>query len=190
MKTSTLKIILLLLATVILAACKPSYFIAGDFAAKTQKHKKVAVIPVEMIFTGTKPKKLSEAQIDSIEVEESKMFQISLFNNFLKYSNTRKGTVNIEFQSFDKTNKVLEDNGIKIRDAWSADPTTLAKILDVDAVVKTRVVKQRYMSDLASYGIQTAANLLSSTQLGGIGGLYPIRQVTHNGKTNDIDAQC
>ena len=80
-----MKKLLPLAITVLIAlcwqACKPSYYTASDFSVKTKKHKIVAVLPVEMIFTGNKPKKVTEAQLDSLEIEESKMFQISLFNN-------------------------------------------------------------------------------------------------------------
>lgn len=186
MKTRILQIILpaLLIA---FYGCKPSYYIANDFNSKTRSHKRVAVIPVEMEFTGQKPKKLTDAQIDSLELVESKMFQESLFNNLLKYSTTNKGTVKVEFVDYSRTNKMLEDSGIKIRDAWAEDPSKLARLLNVDAVVKTKIVKQRNMSDLASLGIQTAGKFINAALGGGAG---PMMQATKNGRTNDIDAQC
>lgn len=168
-------------------SCRPSYYVARDFDSKTTTHKKVAVIPVEMSMTGQKPKKLTEAQIDSIENYESLQFQASLFNNLLKYSNTKKGIVSVEFQSYERTNKILEEHGMKLRDAWTADPVTLCKVLGVDAIVKMRVVKQRYMSDLASYGVQMAGNVLG--QLGGPAG-WTLASATRNGRTNDINAEC
>src|SRR5687768_3375549 len=79
-------ITVLLLAT--LSGCKP-YYIATDFSSRTAQHKVVAVLPFEMVFTGTKPEKLSEADIREIEEAESKAFMISYYNKVL--ASTRSG---------------------------------------------------------------------------------------------------
>ena len=188
MQRKKLKYFIAVGLSILIFSCTPSYFIVKDFNLKTQDHKRVAVIPVEMVFTGAKPAKVTEAQIDSIEVSESKQFQNSLFNNLLLYSNSKRGTVSVEFQSYEKTNKTLQELGISVRDAWSKSPEMLCKVLGVDAVVKTRIVKQRYMSDLASFGLQTAGRILNGVVGGGMA--YPLMRATNGGRTNDIDAQC
>ncbi len=58
----------------------------------------------------------------------------------------------------------------------------MANLLGVDAVVRLRIQKQRYMSDIASYGISAGKHLI--TNIGGI----PI-PAAHN-KTNDIITSC
>jgi hypothetical protein len=55
----------------------------------------------------------------------------------------------------------------------------------VDAVVRMRIRKQRYMSDLASYGIVAAQDILYRT---GVTSRLPVPAV--NNKTNDIITSC
>ena len=65
------------------------------------------------------------------------------------------------------------------------NPKELAKILNVDAVVKMQITKQRYMSDYASYGVGMAERILWNT---GVGGRIPLPN--NAAKTNDIYVSC
>lgn len=182
-------IITAVVLTLIAVACGgPHYFLAHDFSQRTVNHKTVAVMPVEMIMTGTKPKKLTEEDIKKIEEGESLAFQMSLYNSLLRNANLRKqGVVTVSFQPYEKTRDILKNANVGVRDSWSLDPQKLCTMLGVDAVVKTRVQKQRYMSDLASYGINLGVNVLDA--LGGIGAGVMLPGIAA-GKTSDIDAQC
>lgn len=170
-----------------LFSCRTSYFIVPDFAKKTKNHKTVAILPVEIIFTGKTPKKLTQQDIQKIEEGESKAFQISLYNNLLKNFKTTKGAITISFQPTEKTNSLLQENGIDIRNSWNTDVQKLCKILNVDAVVRTSVQKTRYMSDLASYGIELGTEIIDNL-LWEVGAEFlPIYGTS---KTFDINAQC
>ena len=59
------------------------------------------------------------------------------------------------------TNKILEDHGIDIRQSWQESPKYLAELLVVDAVVRSNVIKERYLSDLESIGVDIVATVLN-----------------------------
>jgi len=99
----------------------------------------IAVLPAEMVFTGTLPKNLSPEDIAFIEETESRTFQNSLYNSILRHANGRKYYTSINVQDIGTTIKLLEENKITIRDSWKQDDRQLAKILGVDAVVRMRI---------------------------------------------------
>lgn len=178
-------IVILLGFFTILAACAHKNYTAANFEEKTVDHKTVAIVPAEMIFTGNKPKNLSEEDIAQLEEKESRDFQYALYNSILRHANTRKYITTVNFQDVSTTLKKMEDNKVDIRESWKMDDKELAKTLGVDAVIKMRIQKQRYMSDMASYGVDAARRVIQST---GIGSKIPI---PHNAsKTNDIYASC
>lgn len=181
------KITVTLLVLFAVACAGPKYFTAPDFAQKAANHKLVAVLPFQMIMTGKKPEKLTDDDIAKIEEGESRAFQMSLYNNILRNHTTKKGTITIEIQPYEKTNQLFKEKGIDLRKSWEADPQELCKILGVDAVVKTRVQKTRYMSDLAAYGIDLGYAILSGISWEAT---VLVGAIVGPPKTNDIDAQC
>ncbi len=175
-----------LLVLVAFASCSsPKYYTSSSFAQQTRHHKIIAVLPAEMIFTGTQPKNLTPEAIAAIEETESRSFQHSLYNSILRHANTRKYFTSVAVQDLGTTEKLLEENGISIRGSWKEDDKKLAKILGVDAVVRMRIQKKRYMSDLASMGIDMGRQILYQT---GVSGRLPLPYVSN--KTNDIHASC
>ncbi len=173
------------LSVFIILSCSHKYYTSSFFDQQTAKHKIVAVLPAEMIFTGKQPENLAPEDIARIEESESKNFQQSLYNSILRYANSKKYFTRINLQDIVMTQKLLEDNNISPRAAWKKDDKELASILGVDAVVRMRIQKQRYMSDLASYGISWGRQVVYST---GLGSKIPIPYVPN--KTNDIYASC
>jgi hypothetical protein len=147
-------------------------------------HKLIAVLPAEMIFTGVQPKDLTPEDITKIEENESRIFQSYLVNSILRYANTNRYYMAVGVQDISTTQKLLEDNGITIRNSWREDDKKLAKILGVDAVVRMRIQKKRYMSDLASFGVSYGQQVLY--QIGNVGKYIPYVP----NKTNDIYASC
>lgn len=169
----------------ILGSCSRKSYTAANFEEKTMDHKKVAIIPAEMIFTGNIPKNLTKEDIEKVEEEESRQFQYALYNSILRHANTRRYITTINFQDVNTTLQRLEDSAIGIRESWKMDDKKLASTLGVDAVIKMRIRKQRYMSDYASYGIDAARRIIGST---GIGSKIPLPY--NASKTNDIYASC
>src|SRR6476469_4502823 len=160
------------------------YYTSSSFDQQTARHKLIAVLPAEMIFTGTLPKNLSPEDIAFIEETESRTFQNSLYNSILRHANGRKYYTSINVQDIGTTLKLLEENKITIRDSWKQDDRQLAKVLGVDAVVRMRIQKKRYMSDLASFGVGYGQQVLY--QISSVGKYIPYVP----NKTNDIYASC
>jgi hypothetical protein len=177
--------VILLAVFTIMPACSRKYYTASNFGEQTMDHKLVAVLPAEMVFTGTKPKDMTEEDIARIEEFESLAFQQSLYNNILRYANTRKYITTVNFQDINTTQKILEGKNITARDSWKMTDTELAQHLGVDAVVRMKIRKQRYMSDLASYGIGVATQVIFNT---GLGSKFPLPYPSN--KTNDIITSC
>ncbi len=147
---------LFLLTTVLLlslSSCSKDYFLSKGFKQETKVHQMVAIAPVEMIFTGVPLGQIEPEDIQTLEEGESKAFQISLFNQIQFSRSDRKKPINIEFLTVDQTNDRLAAKGISIRDSWALSGEELAKVLEVDAVVKTKVYKTRYLTDMASMGV-------------------------------------
>ncbi|HYC30450.1 MAG TPA: hypothetical protein VEB42_16560 [Chitinophagaceae bacterium] len=169
---------------VLSSSCAHKRYTSSYFEQQTARHRMIAVLPAEMIFTGTKPKNVSEEDLARIEEVESKIFQASLQNGILRHANTRRYETWVGVQDISTTLRLLEENNISIRDSWKEDDRKLAQLLGVDAVVRMRVQKKRYMSDLASLGISVGRQVLSQIGNGG----FPLPYVSN--KTNDIFVSC
>src|SRR5687768_1953083 len=130
------------------------YYTSSSFGEKTIKHKKIAILPPQLVVTGNLPKNLSISYLEELEEKESKLFQEALYNNVLKRGNTGKYALNVMVQPYTNTLAALEKGGVGIRESWTMDDKELAELLGVDAVVRTSIQKERFMSDLASAGIE------------------------------------
>jgi hypothetical protein len=177
--------VFLLVLFTISESCSRKNYTASNFEEMTLDHKLVAIVPAEMIFTGKLPKNLTEEDIEKMEEQESRDFQYALYNSILEHANTRKYYTTVNFQDVNTTLKRLEEKAVPIRNSWKMDDKELATLLGVDAVIKMRIQKQRYMSDMASYGIDAARRIISTT---GIGSKIPVPY--NASKTNDIYASC
>jgi len=184
-KTLPLLIVILLSIFTIVASCARKNYVASNFDEMTADHRTVAVVPAEMIFTGKLPKNLTAEDIAHLEEQESREFQYALYHSILRHANTRKYITTIDFQDVNTTLSKLEAQQIKIRDSWKMDDKELARILGVDAIIKMRIQKQRYMSDYASYGVDVAKRVISTIPLGS---RLPLPSNAE--KTNDIYASC
>jgi hypothetical protein len=171
-------------AIILFDSCSHKNYTSSYFEQQTVNHRIIAVLPAEMIYTGTQPKNVTPEDIAKIEETESRMFQNYLFSAILKYANSKKYYTAVGLQDISTTQKLLEDNNISIRDSWKQDDVKLAHLLGVDAVVRMRIQKQRYMSDLASFGVGYGQQVLY--QIGNVGKYVPYVP----NKTNDIYASC
>lgn len=155
-----ISILLPLFFILIFASCK-NYYTASNFDEITQDHQTIAVLPLKMEFTGVQPRNFTPEVIEAIEESESLLFQESFFYKILESTRRGKRQLTVNVQHYAKTQKILEDNGISVRDSWFEDPAELAEILGVDAVVKGRIQKTRYFSDIESYGIEVGQEILN-----------------------------
>jgi hypothetical protein len=155
----SLTIFLAALALLLVPACK-SYYVSSDFQTTTGDHQTIAVLPFEMVYTGVKPDKLTEADMAEIANAESQAFQISFYNEILRSTRNGKKPIRVKLQDFKTTQNLLRDRGISLNEVGQESPERLAEILGVDAVVRGRIQKNRLMSDLASYGIEVGVRIL------------------------------
>ena len=154
--------------------CKSAY-VHNDFVTKTSSHSKIAVLPFHIIITGIIPSDLSTEEVIQLQEEEGVLFQTSLINQLFRKDAQRKSkNMHVEILSKEATNAILKENGYTISEIVNTDPSKLAEILNVDAVVASSVQKQRYMSNLTSAGIEIGRGILRKFG------------VNLNNKTNDI----
>lgn len=165
-----------------LASCSRNYYTVLPQGPRIQM---IAVLPAEMIYTGIQPKNVTPEAIANMEETESRIFQQSLFNGILRYANSRRYFMSAGVQDISTTNKLLQDNHVSIRESWTYNDEDLARMLGVDAVVRLRVQKKRYMSDLASMSIGVGRQVL-----GEIANNNNFFVPWVPNKTNDIYASC
>ncbi len=165
-------------------SCSHQKRINNEFASKTRHHKLVAVLPFEVEHTGKKPKDLTDELLKSIIHRESQDFQSSLISNLSEKNHRKNKSLKVTLQSSSMTNSQLEKAGISIEKSYLEDPVRLCKILNVDAIIKPKIVIKRYLSNLESFGIDFANRLIWSTS--------PPNSLFMTGfqsRTNDITVQ-
>lgn len=151
---------ILALFLIIFSSCSRDYYQLDTFKQESKNHQAIAILPVEMVFSGIMPADLDEEALLELQVVESKAFQNSLYNElYRRQANTKKGP-HIEVQRIKKTNELIEAE-MTLQEAWEKTPEELATLLGVDAVVKTRIEKRRYFSDMVSYGIDRLTKIIS-----------------------------
>ncbi|MBI1222861.1 MAG: hypothetical protein GC180_09685 [Bacteroidetes bacterium] len=170
-----------------LASCAHVYT-NPQFTQKTQDHQSVAIIPYQMVYTGKLIKELSPADLQKINETESQAFQLSLYNQLLRRSGTGRHKIKIEIQNPSTTNRLLLDSGVVLTDAWKESPERLAGILGVQSVICTRVEKEKFLSDLESFGIIAAGQVLRNMQVPGATALPYVS--SNASKTYEIKLNC
>jgi hypothetical protein len=172
-----------LFSIVLFSSCR-NYYIAHDFNQRTANHRTIAIVPMEMIFTGNTPRNLSADDIRKIEEGESRAFMISMYNEILRSTKAGTKPIRVSVQAVNNTLNILQGAGISIRDSWKMSSVQLAQILGVDAVVQGSITKKRYLSDLASFGIDLGTQIIDAITGGALGTNVP----TEATRTNDIRA--
>jgi hypothetical protein len=167
------KLIAFALLAVATASCTSVKYRSPQFSAKTVTHQQIAVLPFEMVLTGKLPDGLSPAMVVEIEERESLGFQQAFHDALLNQSGDRKRPILITLQPVTRTNRILAENGISIRESWDMTPEELARVLGVHAVIRTRVTKARYLSDGASAGIDLGTRVLDQVTEGRLRAVLP-----------------
>lgn len=150
-----------LIVALMLTACSAVHYESPRLSDHEPDRETIAVLPFEMVFTGRPPADLRPADIERIEEAESLVFQASLYDQLLDRSSVgRKRPILVRIQPVETTNRTLSEKGIGLRECWTMPAEELAEILGVDGVIRTRVEKTRYLSDLASWGTDTGLGIL------------------------------
>lgn len=126
--------------------------------------KTIAILPAQLEVTGNTPKKLSPEQLQQIIVQNKKFLDQALYIDLAQYVDSRlRRYSQVQFQSADRTRKLLEDKGINDTVSWQMDPADLAKILGVDAVVSAKVTQNHILSDEVAMGIDVIGGIVRQT---------------------------
>jgi hypothetical protein len=164
----------LVIIAVMLSACTSVRYESPRLAQEPTVDKTIAVLPFEIVFAGQAPSALDADAIEAIEEAESIAFQASLYDRLLDRSSAhRRRPIAVRIQPVETTNRRLAGAGIGIRQSWHLPAPRLAEVLSVDAVVRTRVQKTRYLSDLASYGTEVGIHILHEATEGRSDWLIP-----------------
>jgi hypothetical protein len=107
MKTS-LPFSIILLALISFSSCQHKVYTSASFEQQTFDHKKVAIVPAQIIFTGKLHKDMRQEEIKAIEESESIAFQHSLYNSILRHANTNKYFTTVNFQHTGSTLQIPE----------------------------------------------------------------------------------
>ena len=180
---------LIILGIIGLAACAKS-FTTPVFSSKSVGHKRVAVLPYQMVYTGRQDADLSPEDKRKIAEAESQAFQRALHNQLLRQSGSGKKDIKIEFQTPERTNKILQDSGIVTMDAWKETPERLSAILGVQSIVYTRVEKEKFLTDLESFGLEIAGDILDKIKLPDGFNLPPGADPSFYNRTYHIRIDC
>ncbi len=144
-----------------LTQCNRDYYLTSGYDAYAPTHETVAVLPSKTVTNGRIPAEWTEAMILEIEENESQALQIALFDEISERSGIRSGEVRVHLQHYSETNALLAEAGISIRESWNRSPTELAEMLGVDAIVRTTVQKEIYLTELESFGLDLASSMIA-----------------------------
>lgn len=170
---------LLLLTVFSFSSCGPKYYETAAYESRAASHQVIAVLPSQSITSGRIPSGWTAETIALQEENESYAFQIAVFDEIAQRSGNRGGEIQVDLQHYTETNAKLAEAGIGYKESWTKSPKQLAAILGVDAVVRTSVRKDMFLTDLESFGLSTVR--YASQLLGGLGGLLFIPN-----KTSDV----
>lgn len=160
MKTKLLPLIAFV-ATLFWMGCSPTYYETAAYDELADEHQTIAVLPSQMVTTGRIPAEWTEEDVARIEENESHAFQIAVFDEIAQRSGNRGGEILIHLQHYTETNAKLTEAGISARDSWTMAPADLAALLGVDAVVRTSMRKDMWLTDLESFGLNMARTAIS-----------------------------
>lgn len=174
----------LIISLMAIVACNREAYKTAGYDDYASAHRIMAILPTETITTGRMPKDATPEDIAVVEAAESKAFQVALYNQLSKRSGSRNGDIRVNFQHYTETNALLEKAGIDLRDSWKHSPVELAGLLGVDAIVRTTVRKEFYLTNLESFGISVATTIVALFVDPLAWWLFP------NSQTSDVFASC
>ncbi len=181
---------LLIFSLVILFAfsCRSRrHYTTAGYENLATAHQTAAVLPVISLTTGRIPEKWPAEDLQQVEEAESKALQNALFNEIARRGGTYRGDIRLNLQHPHETNALLNQAGYTLRQSWDLPASELANLLGVEAVIRTTVEKQRYLTDLEGLAVSLGTSLLYGlvNMPFGIGQLSRTSQVWANASVVD-----
>ena len=124
----------------------------------------IAILPAQLEVTGNIPKKLTPEQVKEMIAKNNAFLNRSLYIDLVQFVDTRlRRYSQVQFQSSERTKKLLEEKGLSDSAVWQMDPLELSNILGVDAVVSTKVTQNHILSNEVALGFDVVGGILSRT---------------------------
>ena len=143
-----------------LSSCTRWFSVSPEFEKLSIDHKTIAVLPFEVVMRGRQPKNITPEQIAAIEAAEGLAFQISMHDEILRSLNNGRFNLSVDLLSVRETNARITNAGLELSETHQMSPKKLCELLEVDALYLGRVEKNRFLTDLESFGIDLAGELL------------------------------
>jgi hypothetical protein len=149
------KLILTFLMIFLLHSAKAQtrLFVDPEFSKIGYDHKVIAVVPFRVTIS-LRPKQmqsLQQGQLEKMQEDESRSIQMALYAWFLK--RRQQGKMWVDVQDASTTIAILSKNGITYSNIHEHTPEEIAKILNVDAIVRGTFDTDKPMSDGASVAL-------------------------------------
>lgn len=143
----------ILLTSVLFSYSQTRLFVEPNFSQIGNSHEIIAIVPFKTTIS-LRPKQMSalkEGQLEKMQMDESLSIQQSMYSWFLK--RRQQGNMWVDVQDASTTNALLARNEITYENIDQYTPAEIAKILDVDAVIRGTFETNKPMSDGASVAI-------------------------------------
>lgn len=149
------KLILTFLMIFLLHSAKAQtrLFVDAEFSKIGYDHKVIAVVPFRVTIS-LRPKQmqsLQQGQLEKMQEDESRSIQMALYAWFLK--RRQQGKMWVDVQDASTTIAILSKNGITYSNIHEHTPEEIAKILNVDPIVRGTFDTDKPMSDGASVAL-------------------------------------
>lgn len=128
-------------------------FVDPEFQRIGNNHKIIAVIPFRVSIS-LRPKQmevLKEGQLEKMQEDESRNIQMALYAWFLK--RRQQGKMWVDIQDASTTTAILSKSGINYSNIDNYTPEEIARLLNVDAIVRGTFDTDKPMSEGASLAL-------------------------------------
>ncbi len=125
-----------LLTFLLLLFISKSYAQEYDLDSLVKTHKKVAILPVRVMYAFKKmPDEKTLNDIERKQFDDSFVLQEQLYNLLLK----EKENVLVDLQSFNETDSLLAENEVTLYDLKDLPANFLCEILKVDGIIECEI---------------------------------------------------
>lgn len=150
-------------AALLFSSCSSNVYVDKAFFAQAKSNRQtLAILPVEVLFTGKLPKNWTDEHVAKLEKEQSSQLQEKIYEDFVFHASAKaeKNKWAVDLVDSRVVNDKLQQQGISLHESWKIPSDELARILEVDMIVRARVHNVRYMSQAAATGINVGASIL------------------------------
>ena len=124
-------------------SCSSGRNATDDFKQATANHQVVALLPIQITYSGELPKEMKPDELKTLQEQESGKIQEQLYFELLRNNHPRKRHSKvITYQSLQTTNSTLKEKGISTEDIYKKDAREIATLLNADAVLLQKLKEE------------------------------------------------